>query len=181
MVQAEEKFPVAADALSRFEHVVDDVAVAAELGTLLGRAPLFSEFTRDDVGKLAEYMGVYRVQTGESIIVEGEIGDYMLLVIRGEVEILKRGLTHEQQHMTTVGAGTTIGEMSMIDGEPRFATCRTTQATTFAVLTRDYMTKIIAEVPPLGSKLLVKLVTMLSARLRQTSTKLIRYMEGGVG
>jgi CRP-like cAMP-binding protein len=80
--------------------------------------------------------------------------------------------------MTTVGAGTTIGEMSMIDGEPRFATCRTTQATAFGVLTRDNMAKIILEQPHLGSKILVKLVTMLSARLRQTSAKLMRYMDG---
>jgi CRP-like cAMP-binding protein len=94
------------------------------------------------------------------------------------VDILKRGFQREQQHMTSVGAGTTIGEMSMIDGEPRFATCRTTQATTFAVLTRDNMAKIILEQPQLGSKILVKLVTMLSARLRQTSAKLMRYMEG---
>ena len=178
MVQAEQKFPAQNDALQRFERVADNAIVAEELGTLLGRAPLFSEFTRDDIKKLAEYMGVYRAQTGESIILEGDIGDYMLLIIRGEVDILKRGLAREQQHMTTVGAGTTIGEMSMIDGEPRFATCRTTQATTFAVLTRDNMAKIILEQPQLGSKILVKLVTMLSARLRQTSAKLMRYMEG---
>jgi CRP-like cAMP-binding protein len=87
-------------------------------------------------------------------------------------------MQREQQHMTSVGAGTTIGEMSMIDGEPRFATCRTTQVTTFGVLTRDNMAKIILEQPHLGSKILVKLVTMLSARLRQTSAKLMRYMDG---
>jgi hypothetical protein len=40
------------------------------------------------------------------------------------------------------------------------------------------MAKIILERPQLGSKILVKLVTMLSARLRQTSAKLMRYMEG---
>ena len=66
----------------------------------------------------------------------------------------------------------------MIDGEPRFATCRTTQATTFGVLTRDNMAKIILEHPQLGSKILVKLVTMLSARLRQTSARLLQYLEG---
>lgn len=180
MLQEEQKFPATADALSRFERVADNAAVTEELNTLLGRAPLFSEFTRDDVNTLAEYMGVYRAQMGESIILEGEVGDYLLLIIRGEVDILKRGSGFGQQHMTTVGAGTTIGEMSMIDGEPRFATCRTTQATTFAVLTRDNMARIILESPPLGSKILVKLVTMLSARLRQTSAKLMRYMEGMV-
>ena len=177
MVQDDLKFPAEADTLHRFERVADSSAVAEELSTLLGRAPLFSEFTRDDVKSLAEYMGVYRAQANETIILEGDVGDYMLLIVRGEVDILKRGFQREQQHMTTVGAGTTIGEMSMIDGEPRFATCRTTQATTFAVLTRDNMAKIILERPPLGSKILVKMVTMLSARLRQTSAKLMRYME----
>ncbi len=83
--------------------------------------------------------------------------------------------------MTAVSAGTTVGEMSMIDGEPRFASCRTTQATTFSVLTRDNMASLILEAPQLGSKILVKLVTLLSARLRQTSAKVMRYMEGGVG
>ncbi len=96
MVQAEEKFPGTTDALSRFERVADNAAVAEELGTLLGRAPLFSEFTRDDTNKLAEYMGVYRAQLGETIIVEGEVGDYMHLIIRGEVDILKRSLAREQ-------------------------------------------------------------------------------------
>jgi CRP-like cAMP-binding protein len=178
MVQEDQKFPASVDKLGRFERVADNATISDELGSLLGRAPLFSDFTRDDVTSLAEYMGVYRAQPNETLIHEADVGDFMLLIVRGEVDILKRGYQREQQHMTTVGAGTTIGEMSMIDGEPRFATCRTTQATTFGVLTRDNMAKIILQNPQLGSKILVKLVTMLSARLRQTSAKLMRYMEG---
>jgi len=177
MVQ-DHKFPENAGALERFERVSDNGTVAEELSSLLGRAPLFSEFTPDDIATLSQYMGVYRAEPNQTIIREGDVGDHMLLIIRGEVDILKRGLQREQQHMTSVGPGTTIGEMSMIDGEPRFATCRTTQATTFGVLTRDNMAKIILERPQLGSKILVKLVTMLSARLRQTSAKLMRYIDG---
>ena len=177
-MQIDDKFPAEADELRRFERVSDNAAVAGELATLLGRAPLFAEFSLDDIKALSEYMGVYRADANETIIREGAVGDYLLLIIRGEVDILKTGFAHEQQHMTTVGAGTTIGEMSMIDGEPRFATCRTTQATTFGVLTRDNMAKIILEQPQLGAKILVKLVTMLSARLRQTSAKLMRFMDG---
>jgi CRP/FNR family cyclic AMP-dependent transcriptional regulator len=178
MVLEDQKFPTENALLGRFEKVSDNLTIAEELGSLLGRAPLFSDFSQGDIKTLAEYMGVYRAQPGETIIREGDVGDFMLLIVRGEVDILKRGHHREQQHMTNVGPGTTIGEMSMIDGEPRFATCRTTQATTFAVLTRDNMAKIVLEQPQLGSKILVKLVTMLSARLRQTSSKLMRYMEG---
>jgi CRP-like cAMP-binding protein len=171
------KSPADADKLYRFERIADSSAVSEDLSGLLGKAPLFSEFNRDDIQSLAEYMGLYRAQPGETIIREGDNGDFMLLIVRGEVDILKKGLAREQQHMTSVGSGMTIGEMSMIDGEPRFASCRTTQPTTFAVLTRDAMAKIILEQPSLGSKILVKLVTMLSSRLRQTSAKLIAYME----
>ena len=167
-----------ADKLYRFERIADTSAVSEDLSSLLGTAPLFSEFTREDIKQLAEYMGLYRAQVGETIIREGDNGDFMLLIVRGEVDILKRGLNREQTHMTAVGPGMTIGEMSMIDGEPRFASCRTTQPTTFAVLTRDAMAKIILEQPALGSKILVKLVTMLSSRLRQTSAKLLTYMSG---
>jgi CRP-like cAMP-binding protein len=172
------KSPADADKLYRFERIADASAVTEDLSGLLGKAPLFSEFNRDDIQSLAEYMGLYRAQPGETIIREGDNGDFMLLIVRGEVDILKKGFGREQQHMTNVGSGMTIGEMSMIDGEPRFASCRTTQPTTFAVLTRDSMAKIILEQPSLGSKILVKLVTMLSARLRQTSAKLMSYMEG---
>ena len=123
-------------------------------------------------------MDVYRVQPGEVIITEGDGGDYMLLIVEGYVDILKKGMRHEQQHMTTVGPGMTLGEMSMIDGEPRFATCVATEPTVFAVLHRDDMAKIILDHPSLGSKILVKLVSMLSSRLRQTSARLLQYLEG---
>jgi CRP-like cAMP-binding protein len=178
MAQKKQKFPLDADPLRGFERVADDSAVAAELATLLGRAPLFSEFSPEDIKALGEYMGIYRAQANETIIREGDAGDYLLLIIRGEVEILKSGFAYEQQHMTTVGAGTTVGEMSMVDGEPRFATCRTTQATTFSVLTRENMDRLVVERPQLGAKILGKLASMLSARLRQTSAKLMRYIEG---
>src|SRR5919199_601921 len=178
VLEQDVRAPTDADKLYRFERIADTSAVSEDLSGLLGKAPLFSEFTADDIKLLASYMGLYRAQIGETIIREGDNGDFMLLIVRGEVDILKRGASREQMHMTSVGPGMTIGEMSMIDGEPRFASCRTTQPTTFAVLTRDAMAKIILEQPALGSKILVKLVTMLSARLRQTSAKLMRYMEG---
>ena len=79
--------------------------------------------------------------------------------------------------MTIVGAGATLGEMSMIDGEPRFATCVALEPSTFAVLSRDSMVKIIIEEPALGSKILIKLVTLLSQRLRATSSNLLHYLE----
>ena len=164
--------------LDHLERVGKGTAIAEEIYGLVGKSLFFAEFSRDDIALLAGYMDVFRAQPGEVIIREGDGGDYMLLIVEGYVDILKRGLRHEQQHMTTVGPGMTLGEMSMIDGEPRFATCIATEPATIAVLRRDDMAKIILDHPSLGSKILVKLVSMLSARLRQTSARLLQYLEG---
>lgn len=163
--------------LLSLEKVGKGIAVARDISAMVGRSPFFADFSRDDVDMLSDYMDVYRAQPGEIIIREGDGGDFMLLILEGSVDILKKDVRGEQRHMTTVGPGMTLGEMSMIDGEPRFATCLAIRTTLFAVLSRDSMAKIILDQPGLGSKLLVKLVTMLSLRLRQTSAKLLQYME----
>lgn len=165
--------------LQHLEKVGKGSGVADKIFGLVGRSLFFAEFSREDISVMASYMDVYRAAPGQTIIRESDGGDYMLLIIEGAVDIFKRGMHDEQQHMTTVGPGMTLGEMSMIDGEPRFATCIATEPTTFSVLQRDDMAKIILDHPSLGSKILVKLVSMLSARLRQTSARLLQYMERG--
>ena len=163
--------------LRHLEQVGKGTALANEIFGLVGRSLFFAEFSREDISIMASYMVVFRAQPGETIIRENDGGDFMLLIVEGAVDIFKRNMRGEQQHMTTVGPGMTLGEMSMIDGEPRFATCVATALTVFAVLDRDDMAKIILDHPSLGSKILVKLVSMLSARLRQTSAKLLQHME----
>jgi CRP/FNR family cyclic AMP-dependent transcriptional regulator len=166
--------------LRHLEQVGRGTALTNEIFGLVGRSPFFAEFSREDISIMAGYMVVFRAQPGETIIRENDGGDFMLLVIEGAVDIFKRNMRSEQQHMTNVGPGMTLGEMSMIDGEPRFATCVATELTVFAVLHRDDMAKIILDHPSLGSKILVKLVSMLSARLRQTSARLLQYMERSI-
>jgi CRP-like cAMP-binding protein len=165
--------------LQQFQRVGRGTAFSNEIFGLVGRSLFFAEFSREDISNLATYMDVYRVQTNQIIIRETDGGDFMLLLIEGAVNILKKGLRGEQQHMTKAGPGMTLGEMSMIDGEPRFATCIATEPSLFAVLHRDDMAKIILDQPSLGSKILVKLVSMLAARLRQTSSRLLQFMERG--
>ena len=163
--------------LAKLERVGAGTAIATEIFGIVGRSQFFTEFSKEDISTLAGYMEVYRAQPGEIIIRESDEGDFMVLIVDGEVDILKKSHSAGQQHMTSAVPGMTLGEMSMIDGEPRFATCMASQPTTFALLTRDNMAKIILDHPSLGSKILVKMVTMLSLRLRQTSGRLLRMME----
>lgn len=53
---------------------------------------------------------------GTTIFREGAPGDYMYIVIEGEVDIIARG-----QVIRTVGKGDLVGEMALIDDSPRSA------------------------------------------------------------
>ena len=163
--------------LSTLEHLGEGTALAQQIFDMIGHSKFFADFTREDIQRLTAFMQIYRAEATQMVIRESDIDDYMLLIIQGKVEIVKTDSHRNLQPMTTVGPGATLGEMSMIDGEARFATCMALEPTTFAVLSRDSLVQIILEEPALGAKVLVKLVTLLSQRLRQTSSNLLHYME----
>ena len=163
--------------LQTLEHLGEGTALAQQIFDMIGHSKFFADFTREDIQRLTAFMQIYRAEASQMMIREGDVDDYMLLIIQGRVDIVKIDSHGNLQPMTTVGPGATLGEMSMIDGEPRFATCMAIEATTFAALSRDSMVQIILEEPGLGAKVLVKLVTLLSQRLRQTSSNLLHYME----
>ena len=165
------------DALRRLERLDSHATISREAFAPVGRSQFFADLTPQDIATLATYMEVYRAQRGDIVIREDDDGDFLLLIIEGAMDILKKDGRGAPQHMTSVGPGMTLGEMSMIDGEPRFATCVATVPTVFAVLNRDGMARILLDHSVLGTKLLLKLVAMLSLRLRQTSVRLLRSIE----
>jgi CRP-like cAMP-binding protein len=93
------------------------------------------------------------------------------------VDVNKRDRWNTPQFIAQVDAGRILGEMSMIDGEARFATCVALEPTVIAVLDRENLARIIVEQPLLGAKLLMELVLMLSQRLRATSHRLLGLMD----
>lgn len=165
--------------LASLEYLGDGTMAWEQLLDLAEASRFFHDFGRDEVGMLASFMHVMRAQPGMPVIQEGGSGDYMVLVLSGRVDVLKQADDGSSQLMATADPGTTLGEMSMIDGEPRFATCVATEPTTIAVLTRDEMARIIVERPQIGSKILINLVTLLSQRLRRTSSKLLALLPRG--
>jgi len=163
--------------LDTIHRIDDSETMVQQIFEMIGHSKFFSDFTREDIERLIAFMQIYRAEAGQTIIQEGDVDDNLLLIVEGRVEITKTDSHGDHRPMTVVGPGATLGEMSMIDGEPRFATCVALETTTFAVLSRDNMVRIILEEPALGSKILIKLVTLLSQRLRATSSNLLQYLE----
>lgn len=165
------------DHLAHLEYLGDATQFAEQMHRLISYSPLFENFNMAEIRLMSHFMNVYRATSGQEIIHEGEQGDFMLLLLEGSVEVFKQDRWNAPQLLASVDAGKTLGEMSMIDGEPRFASCVAAEPCVIAVLSRDSLARIILEQPILGAKILMELVLMLSQRLRQTSVKLVSIME----
>ncbi len=163
--------------LAHLEHLGDATKFSPQTHALIPQCDLLENFSPAEVRLLAHFMDVYQAPAGTEIIREGEGGDFMLMLIEGKVEVLKRDRWNVPQMIAMVDAGTTLGEMSMIDGESRFATCIAAEPTVLAVLDRENLARIIVEQPMLGAKILMELVLMLSQRLRSTSARLLDMMD----
>ena len=163
--------------LPKLEYLGDAAQFAGKIHGMTLYSPLLENFTLPEIRLLAHFMEAYRAPPGAEIIAEGEPGDFMVLLIEGRIDVLKRDAWNASRLIAVAEAGGTLGEMSMIDGEPRFATCVVTEASVLAVLSRAALARIILEQPLLGAKVLMELALMLSQRLRETSVRLLTYLE----
>ena len=163
--------------LAHLEFLADATKFAEQIRALMPKCRLLENFSPAEVLLLTHFMDVYRAEPGVEIIREGDGGDFMLMLIEGKVEVHKRDRWNTPQLLAVVEAGRTLGEMSMIDGEARFATCIAVEPTLIAVLDRENLARIIVEQPLLGAKILMELVLMLSQRLRLTSQRLLGLLD----
>jgi CRP-like cAMP-binding protein len=147
-------------------------------------SPLLRDFTPQEADLLGTIMLRVRAQPGQLLIEEGEASDWMMLLLSGAVDVSKRkvGAVSDQEDATdttrlaVIKEGAVIGEMSMLDGEPRYASCWALSQVEAAVLSRPAVSVLIASHPAVGAKLLVKLTQLLAQRLRNTSSQLVKAL-----
>jgi CRP-like cAMP-binding protein len=114
---------------------------------------------------------VYR--PGQTLFHEGDQSWAAFLIEKGSVEILRNAGGGNEVLLATVGEGELIGEMGLIDDEPRSATARAGTLTVVQVITQQNFTRLLASAEP-G---VVALLKVLLRRLRATNEAL-SAMEG---
>ena len=127
---------------------------------------------------VAGYMGLVNFALGATLFREGDNSNtgYLLLVLSGEVAVQ----TPDQDKgasvdISVLGAGSIIGEMGLLDGAPRSATCIALSPIQAAVLSRVSLSQLIDEHPKVGAKLMVALSKRLADRLRAMGEQLQMY------
>ncbi|MFZ7127225.1 MAG: cyclic nucleotide-binding domain-containing protein [Desulfobacterales bacterium] len=134
------------------------------------------DFSFDQIKKLAQYMGVFEVGPRTVLFPENEKQAYLVLIAKGRVDVVKFDSSRLPKKITTLGPGKTIGEMSLIDGEPRSAAAVTATDATLLVMTADDFDRLNRDLPGIGILLVLKIAKQMSQYLRQTSGRLIDHL-----
>lgn len=95
---------------------------------------------------------------------EGAPGEEGFLLLEGRVEVRREG-----DKLADRGRGTFIGEMSLIDGEPRSATVIASEECRLLVMHRRDFMSLLDRVPGVERKLLVEL----ARRLREADSRIV--------
>ncbi len=132
------------------------------------RVKLFEDFSNEEIEALCRYMMCYSAPSGCRLLTKGDEGDFLLLILTGKVAVTKQIESEGSHSIAVAEPGMSLGEMSLIDGSPRFASCDTIIPTDFAVFSRASLNAILVQMPRLGNKLLLVLLQLMTTRLRDT-------------
>ena len=85
------------------------------------------------------------VEPGESIITQGDDGDYFYVVDSGEFDIFVKKGSEEAKKVVTVGAGGSFGELALMYNAPRAATVTATTRSSVFALDRESFRRMLLD------------------------------------
>jgi CRP-like cAMP-binding protein len=154
-----------------------DSALLKEVSMMLLDCELFNHLPSQDMRAVARYFGCDRFSAGETIFSEGDSGTFMCVVHEGRVSVIKSNQEEHEVMMATEGAGHVIGEMAVLDGEQRSATCVAASDCVLLTLSKVAMDTMLEEQPRVGAKILRAIAVSLSRRMRMAAGKLVDHAE----
>lgn len=157
-----------AESFYRFQSLGSALRFAEEIRDIINHAPLFEGLSFQEINAMCSFMNCYAADRGSVLIQEGEPGDSLLVILTGSVDVLKLSAGGESVRIAKLGPGQTLGEMSLVDGQPRFATCIADEPVDFALITRPALNEILMVHPRLGNKMLLILLNIFTERLRHS-------------
>jgi len=147
-----------------------------EKSNLIDGTQWADDFSFAQVKKMAAFVDVYHVPEETVLFFEGDKIAFLVLIISGNVHVVKFDSQRNPKKITTLGPGKTIGEMSIIDGEPRSASAVTAVESTLMVMTAEKFNRLMDEQPRVALVLVQKIAKLMSQYLRQTSGRLIDHL-----
>jgi CRP/FNR family transcriptional regulator, cyclic AMP receptor protein len=132
----------------------------------LGRIPIFAGLPDRVMDLIAGKLRVLRVVAGAQLLREGEHARSLFIVRDGELQILKQGKGGTEYKLAVLKTGDCVGEMALIDVQPRSATARAIGPATVYALDLSEIAKLYVGDVEAYALLVLNISREISRRLR---------------
>lgn len=148
----------------------EDRAEGRDIRDALKGIDFLRALTDDELDRVADSARVEVFGRGEAIVTEGESGSTCYFLKSGRAEVYSRVQGGQESLVTTLRPGGFFGEMSLLTGEPRSATIRTTEESVCIVIDSGVFHSIFREDPELSERL-SELLSKRAVELREARAR----------
>ncbi len=138
---------------------------------------LFNQLTPPELRAAAHYFSINNVAQDETVFDEGDIGNFMCIVHSGRISVIKANQNGELVEVATLHHGRAFGEMAVLDGERRSATCVAAEDSILLTLSKEALDQMLEEHPRIGADVIRAIAISLSRRLRMAVGQLVDYID----
>src|SRR4051812_14507385 len=138
---------------------------------------LFGGLQEGTLNRIIAMLQEHRLEPGEEVCKEGDVGRSMFLVRSGEVVVTRQTETGRRIRMVRMGEGEFFGEMTLIDIQKRSATVLVEKSALLYSLGNRELYKLYQEDTPGYVMVLQNICRELSRRLRTTNRRLTEMAE----
>ena len=162
----------------RTRPLADVPTLAAQTVELLKSSHALFALSADEARTVVGYMRALTYPKGATLLREGDGSDTaeMLLLLDGEVAV-DAGVDTAAGGVAiaSLGTGSVLGEVALLDGRPRSAQCTALSPVRAAGLTRKSLESMLDTHPRVAAKLMIGLSQRITERLRAMGQQLQVY------
>jgi uncharacterized repeat protein (TIGR04076 family) len=118
------RIAITRETLKHLAELKLDLAKLQVMPVKLQVMPVFAPLPEASLEKIIPLLQLQQINTGTDIIQQDDVGEFLYVITKGEVLVLREGGQIREEVLATLSEGECFGEMSLISGEPISATIR---------------------------------------------------------
>ena len=122
---------------------------------------------------LGQHFEYVQAQAGHDVIRQNEFSRFMVVVLSGTLAVERDQAGGARLALAQTRQGDILGEMSLLDGGPRYSSCRCLNDCELAILSAEALDRLLQQEPVLAAQTVALLARRLSMQLRGLSSRFI--------
>lgn len=142
------------------------------------RIPVFAGLGEGDARMFLSTMKERPVARGEPILLEGESGDGLFVLLEGSVSIVKRNAKGGERQVALLERNEVFGEMDLISDRPHTSGAKAAESSRLLFLPKKEFQRLLVAGNPGAASMVIYFARMLAGRLDEANRNMMSLLDG---